>query len=54
MPFLGTNLKAVPQVTRLQVMGARQVHAVRVLVDPDSPGVFGFAPFVVPENMQKK
>jgi hypothetical protein len=31
-------------------MGERLVHAVRVLVDPDSAGVFGFVPLIVPEN----
>ena len=32
------------------VYGETLVHAVRVLVDPDSPGVFGFIPLIVPEN----
>jgi hypothetical protein len=50
VPFLGTNMKPVENVTRLQVMGADQVHAVRVDVDTDSPGVFGFKPLIVPEN----
>lgn len=44
------NLKFMPNVVRLQVMGADRVHAVRVLVDPDDPAVFGFMPLVVPEN----
>jgi hypothetical protein len=48
--FRGTNLKPVINVLRLQVMGAEHVHAVRVTVDPQSPGVFGFTPFIVPEN----
>ncbi len=48
--FRGTNLKLVPNVIRLQVMGAERVHAVRVLVDPDDPAVFGFFPLVVPQN----
>lgn len=38
--------------TRLQVMGDGHVHAVRVLVDPDSPGVFSFQPLIVPENLR--
>jgi hypothetical protein len=42
--------KLVPNVLRLQVMGEQLVHAVRVIVDPDSPGVFGFMPLIVPEN----
>jgi len=50
LPFKGTNLRDVPNVTRLQVVGARQVHAVEVTVDPDSPGVFAFRPLIVPEN----
>ncbi len=49
-PFLNTSRKPVPNVTALMVMGASQVHAVKVLVDPDSPGVFGFVPLIVPEN----
>lgn len=48
--FMGTNYKRVPNVLRLQVMGADLVHAVRVIVDPESPGVFGFVPLIVPEN----
>jgi hypothetical protein len=26
------------------------VHGMRVIVDPDMPGVFSFAPLIVPEN----
>ena len=37
-------------VTRLQVFGDSEVHAVRVIVDPDSPGVFSFQPIFVPGN----
>lgn len=37
-------------VTRLQVMGAAEVHAVRVTIDPAEPGLFSFTPFRVPEN----
>ncbi len=48
--FRGTNYKPVPRVLRLQVMGAEHAHAVRVSVEPQSPGVFGFTPFLVPEN----
>jgi hypothetical protein len=48
--FLDTSRKPIPHVLRLEVMGERLVHAVRVLVDPDSPGVFGFVPLIVPEN----
>ena len=48
--MLGTNLKPIPHVTRLQVYGAAQVHGVVVDVDPSRPGVFGFTPLIVPEN----
>lgn len=37
-------------VTRLQVFGDSEVHAVRVVVDPGSPGVFSFQPIFVPGN----
>jgi hypothetical protein len=40
-------------VTRLQVMGAGEVQAVRVLVDPTDPAVFGFMPLIVPENVNR-
>lgn len=48
--FLDTSKKPMPNVLRLEVMGETHVHAVRVLVDPDSAGVFGFVPLIVPEN----
>jgi hypothetical protein len=48
--FRGLDYKRVPNVWRLQVMGADYVHGVRVTVDPASPSVFGFRPLVVPEN----
>ncbi|MBV1696590.1 MAG: hypothetical protein KGP27_19185 [Hyphomicrobiales bacterium] len=48
--FRGPDLKRVPNVWRLQLMGADYVHAVRVLVDPASPGVFAFQPVIVWEN----
>ena len=37
-------------VTRLQVFGDAEVHAVRVIVDPAAPGVFAFQPILVPGN----
>jgi hypothetical protein len=40
----------IPNVFRLQIMGDTRVHAVRVIVDPDSPGVFGFVPLIIPEK----
>jgi hypothetical protein len=48
--FHNAKGKPVPNVLRLQVFGEKDVHAVRVIVDPDSPGVFGFMPLVVPAN----
>jgi hypothetical protein len=45
--FRGLDYKRVPNVWRLQVMGADYVHAIRVTVDPSSPSVFGFRPLVV-------
>ncbi|MDB5570462.1 MAG: hypothetical protein JWN93_1645 [Hyphomicrobiales bacterium] len=48
--FPGMDDKPIPGVTRLQVFGDQQVHAVRVTVDPDSPGVFGYTPLIAPEN----
>ncbi len=48
--FRNVRMQLVPNVLRLQVMGDTLVHAVRVIVDPDSPGVFGFVPLIVPEN----
>lgn len=52
-PFLDTSYKAVPGVTALQVMGEHDVHGVKVSVDPETPGVFSFAPLIVPENLGK-
>lgn len=46
----GTDYKRIPKAWRLQVMGEQYVHGVAVTVDPSSPGVFSFAPFIVPEN----
>ncbi len=37
-------------VTRLQVFGDSEVHAVRILVDPAAPGVFTFQPMMIPGN----
>lgn len=48
--FRDTRMRRVPNIFRLQVMGETQVHAVRVIVDPDMPGVFGFVPLIVRDN----
>lgn len=42
--------RTIENVTRLMVMGAQEVHAVRVTVDPAEPGLFAFTPLRVPEN----
>ncbi|MEJ1161613.1 hypothetical protein [Prosthecomicrobium sp. N25] len=44
-PFWATDMKPVPNVTRLQVMGETIVGAVRVVVDPDNAEMpFAFQP----------
>ncbi|NLH79932.1 MAG: hypothetical protein GX458_03680 [Phyllobacteriaceae bacterium] len=44
-PFYGTDTKAVPNVTRLQVPGEKIVGAVRVIVDPENADMpFAFQP----------
>jgi hypothetical protein len=45
--------KPIPNVLRLMVYGDGDVHAVRVLADPDSAGVFGFVPLIIPENVNR-
>jgi hypothetical protein len=51
--FRDARMRLVPGVQRLQVMGETEVQAVRVIVDPDMPGVFGFVPLIVPENISR-
>ena len=48
--FKDASLKPVANVLRLQLFGDDLVHAMRVVVDPDMPGVFSFLPLIVPEN----
>jgi hypothetical protein len=52
-PMQNSRGKPIPNVLKLMVYGEDDVHAVRVIVDPDSPGVFGFVPLIVPENVRK-
>ena len=52
-PMRDSNGKPIPNVLKLMVYGENDVHAVRVIVDPDSPGVFGFVPLIVPENVRR-
>jgi hypothetical protein len=48
--FRDASMRPVPNTFRLQLPGDHLVHAVRVLVDPDMPGVFGFVPLIVLEK----
>jgi hypothetical protein len=49
-PLKNSRGLAIPGVNTLMVYGETLVHGVRVTVDPDSPGVFGFVPLLVPQN----
>ncbi len=49
-PLKNSKGKPIPGVNKLMVYGDTLVHAVRVVVDPDSSNVFGFVPLIVPEN----
>lgn len=49
-PLRNSKGKPIPGVNKLMVYGDTLVHAVRVLVDPDSSNVFGFVPLIIPEN----
>lgn len=40
--------KEAPNITALEVFGARDMHAVEITVDPDSSGVFSIAPLLNP------
>jgi hypothetical protein len=44
------NGSALENVTRLETYGANDIHAVLVVVDPDSPQVFQPGPLLVPSN----
>jgi hypothetical protein len=48
--FQDIDMKPIPGVWRLEVMGEKDVHAIRVTVDPDDPSMFSFKPLIVPEN----
>ena len=51
-PFTNSDGERLDTVTRLEVFGARDVHAVRVIVDPESPGIFTYQPLLVPGNLR--
>ena len=50
-PLTNDDGQRIETVYRLQVMGACEVEAVAVTVDPNDPGVFAFRPLIVPENV---
>lgn len=52
-PLKNSRGKPIPNVLKLMVYGEEDVHAVRVIVDPDSAGVFGFVPLIIPENLNR-
>jgi len=52
-PLKNAKKETIQNATRLQVMGASEIHAVRVTVDPANPALFTFTPFYVAENMPK-
>ena len=52
-PLKNSKGTTIPNVLRLMVYGDSDVHAIRVIVDPDSAGVFGFVPMIIPENLKK-
>jgi hypothetical protein len=49
-PLKNRKGRPIPGVNTLMVYGDTLVHGVRVTVDPDSAGVFGFVPLIIPEN----
>lgn len=51
-PMRNSRGRPIANVLKLMVYGENDVHAIRVIVDPDSAGVFGFVPLIVPENLR--
>ena len=49
-PFENMARQNIPGVTRVQVFGDRQVHAVRIRVDPASKSVFEASPLIIQGN----
>lgn len=49
-PLKNSKGQQIPDVNSLMVYGDTLIHGVRVTVDPDSAGVFGFVPLIIPEN----
>jgi hypothetical protein len=50
-PLLDRDRRTIETALRLMVMGAREVGAVKIMVDPDSPNPFAFQPMNVPANL---
>lgn len=50
-PLLNAKGKPIPGVTNLMLFGETEIHGVKITVDPDSAGVFGFTPIIVRENL---
>ena len=50
-PLLNAKGKAIPGVTKVMTFGEGEIHGVKITVDPDTAGVFGFTPIVVPGNL---
>ncbi len=52
-PLYNGKGKPIPGVINLMLYGETEIHGVKILVDPDSPGVFGFVPVIIRENLAK-
>lgn len=52
-PLKDTAKRTIENATRLMVMGADEIHAVKIGVDPAEPGLFSFTPLRVMENVVK-
>lgn len=53
-PLLDAEAEEIlDNVWRLEVMGADDVQAVEIGIDPEDPGVFAFRPLIVPENLKE-
>ena len=50
-PIAGGGTRRLENLTRAESFGDQDVHWVRVIVDPDSRGVFSFEPVVVEGNL---
>jgi hypothetical protein len=53
-PLRNAKGKPIPGVTTVMTYGEGLIHGLTISVDPDSPGVFGFTPVIVPENLPAK